>query len=44
VSEINVSIFVNDVGGPGRWYATWYVAGRVVARFTFYLAPEFEGD
>lgn len=39
-SEINVSRWLNDVGGPGRWIATWYVRGRSVARYRFVLRSE----
>lgn len=40
---IEDSLYVNDVGGPGRWRAIWRVAGRPVAAFRFRLRPEFEG-
>ncbi|MEX1142819.1 MAG: hypothetical protein WD399_07335 [Thermoleophilaceae bacterium] len=40
---IEDSLYVNDVGGPGRWRAIWRVAGERVAAFRFRLRPEFEG-
>lgn len=39
---IEDSLYVNDVGGPGRWRAIWRVAGKRVARFRFRLRPEFD--
>ena len=39
-SSINVSLFVNDQGGPGRWQAVWHVRGRRVASWRFQLRPE----
>jgi hypothetical protein len=39
-SEINVSIFVNDRGGPGRWRAVWRVGGARVAAWRFRLVAE----
>jgi hypothetical protein len=39
-SSINVSIFVNDQGGPGDWTAVWTVRGRRVASWRFTLRPE----
>lgn len=39
----NLSLYVNDVGGPGHWSAKWKVGGRKVAQYRFRLAPEFEG-
>ncbi|MGH2944857.1 MAG: hypothetical protein ACRDPC_01050 [Solirubrobacteraceae bacterium] len=39
-SEINVSLFVNDRGGPGRWRAVWRVRGDRVASWRFRLVPE----
>jgi hypothetical protein len=39
-SSINVSIFVNDRGGPGRWRAVWRVRGDRVAVWRFYVSPE----
>lgn len=38
----NLSLYVNDVGGPGKWVAKWKVGGRNVARYQFKLKPEFE--
>ena len=39
--KLNVSLLVNDQGGPGRYRATWYVDGRRVASWRFRLTPEF---
>lgn len=39
-SEVNVSLLVNDRGGPGRYLVRWYVSGRAVASWRFRLRPE----
>lgn len=39
-SSINVSLWLNDWGGPGRWVARWYVGGRKVAVRGFLLRSE----
>ena len=39
--KLNVSLLVNDQGGPGRYRASWHVGGRRVASWRFRLAPEF---
>jgi len=38
--KVNVSVLVNDKGGPGRYRVTWFVAGRTVAGWRFTLRPE----
>jgi hypothetical protein len=40
VSRVFAALFVNDVGGPGRWRARWTVAGRTVATWRFRVRPE----
>lgn len=40
--EVDVSLLVNDRGGPGRYRARWYVAGKSVAVWRFRLRPEAE--
>lgn len=39
-SEVEVSLLVNDRGGPGRYRVRWYVSGRSVASWRFRLRPE----
>jgi len=39
-SGINVSLWLNDRGGPGRWRAIWSVGGGRVATWRFRLPPE----
>jgi hypothetical protein len=39
-SRIFAALFVNDVGGPGRWRARWTVDGRTVATWHFRVRPE----
>jgi len=39
--KVNVSLLVNDQGGPGRYRASWHVRGKRVATWRFRLAPEF---
>lgn len=39
-SGVNVSLIVNDRGGPGRYRARWFVAGRTVATWRFRLRSE----
>jgi len=41
--DVFVAIYVNDVGGPGRWRARWFVRGVRVAEWRFQVRPEFEG-
>ena len=41
--SIEDSLFVNDVGGPGRWKASWRVGGEKVAKYRFRLIVEPEG-
>ena len=41
--DIFVALFVNDVGGPGRWRARWFVRGRRVAAWRFTVRPESTG-
>lgn len=38
--EVDVSLLVNDRGGPGRYRARWHVAGKSVAVWPFRLRPE----
>jgi len=39
--KVNVSLLVNDQGGPGRYRVNWHVRGKRVATWRFRLAPEF---
>ena len=41
--DLFVARYVNDVGGPGRWRARWFVRGRRVSEWRFTVRPEFEG-
>ena len=41
--DLFVARFVNDVGGPGRWRARWFVRGRRVAEWKFRVRPEPTG-
>lgn len=43
-STVNVSLFVNDVGGPGSWRATFLVGKRRVASWDFTVLPEQDGS
>ncbi len=38
-----MALYVNDVGGPGRWRARWFVRGRRVAQWRFRARSEREG-
>ena len=38
--DVFVARFVNDVGGPGRWRARWFVRGVRVAEWKFTVRPE----
>ena len=38
--KVNVSLLVNDRGGPGSYRIRWYVGGRSVAAWRFRLRPE----
>jgi hypothetical protein len=40
VSRMVVALFVNDLGGPGRWRARWTVDGVTVATWRFTVRPE----
>lgn len=40
VSKLDVSLLVNDRGGPGSWRVVWRVGGRKVAASSFTLRPE----
>lgn len=40
LGQLDVSLLVNDRGGPGRYRVRWYVAGRSVAVWRFRLRPE----
>jgi hypothetical protein len=39
-SSVFVALFVNDVGGTGRWRARWTVGGRTVAVWRFRVRSE----
>lgn len=39
-SSVNVSLWLNDRGGPGNWKATWFVRHKAVASWRFTLVPE----
>jgi len=38
--DVFVALYVNDVGGSGRWSARWFVRGRQVAARRFSVRPE----
>ena len=40
--DVFVARYVNDVGGPGRWRARWFVRGDRVAEWRFRVRPEFQ--
>jgi hypothetical protein len=40
ISRVFVALFVNDVGGPGRWRARWTVDGEHLATWRFRVRPE----
>jgi endo-1,4-beta-xylanase len=40
VSKVDVSLLVNDRGGPGPWRVVWRVGGRRVAEWAFTVRPE----
>jgi len=42
VSRVFVALFVNDVGGPGKWRARWTVDGERVAAWRFRVEPELD--
>jgi hypothetical protein len=39
-SAVFVALYVNDVGGPGRWRAKWKVDGRKVETWGFRVISE----
>jgi hypothetical protein len=41
--NVFVALYVNDVGGPGRWRARWFVRGVRVAEWRFRVRPETTG-
>lgn len=40
--DLFVARYVNDIGGPGRWRARWFVRGDRVGEWRFTVRPEVE--